>query len=472
MVDAAIGGKTGVNLTRRQESRRDVSRPGGRVLRGRRAAHACAARRCAKAWRRSSRRRSSRAASSSKRSRSWRPHPLARWPWASDRRAGGQGQDGDRRRRPARRPGLRETLNLGHTFAHANRARVALRVDARRGGRPRIARRRDCSRCAAGRFSRSRASARADAARAARLAACRRRWIPDAMARRRCAGDKKKRRAGACVSCCRARSATSSTASSVPIAEASARCCAPAPAAREVFVRVVDALPAIRSSRFDLPLTYDAGDANARASATWYALRSEAREVLAFSCRRCARLPAGGEPLKPVLERLDVPRAFDETGLQLARFVAAHYICTLGEALGAVVLADAVPRDARFVRARSRTAGPANVFVRFRRDWCGSIWDELPDGFSLEQLLRHPEARRAADRAALLRHLTRTGARRRATPRTPVRRTAYERVSRARARSRRRAGARQEGAQRWPHSCASGRASRARRRCWPDSAMR
>src|SRR5262249_3005080 len=33
------------------------------------------------------------------------------------------------------------------------------------------------------------------------------------------------------------------------------------------------------------------------------------------------------------------------------------------------------------------------------------IWGELREGFTSEQLLRHPEARRAADRGALLRHL-------------------------------------------------------------------
>jgi primosomal protein N' (replication factor Y) len=41
------------------------------------------------------------------------------------------------------------------------------------------------------------------------------------------------------------------------------------------------------------------------------------------------------------------------------------------------------------------------------------IWDDLADGFTLEQLLRHPEARRIADRAALLasvRALVRAGA--------------------------------------------------------------
>ena len=82
---------------------------------------------------------------------------------------------------------------------------------------------------------------------------------------------------------------------------------------------------------------------------------------------------------------------------------------------GAIVLADAIPRMRdSFVRL---TESPSpqryrSVPPRLLR----LIWEELPQGFSLDQLLRHPEARRAADRAALLRHvraLVRSGALRR-----------------------------------------------------------
>ncbi|HUO66470.1 MAG TPA: primosomal protein N', partial [Gammaproteobacteria bacterium] len=90
------------------------------------------------------------------------------------------------------------------------------------------------------------------------------------------------------------------------------------------------------------------------------------------------------------------------------------YICTLGEALGAVVLAGAIPRM-RDTFARGERPDPQRsqaIPARLIR----LIWDELDDGFSLDALLRHPEARRAADRAALLRHvgaLVRAGALRR-----------------------------------------------------------
>lgn len=171
----------------------------------------------------------------------------------------------------------------------------------------------------------------------------------------------------------------------------------------------MDALAAIRSSRFDLPLTYDAGDWQL-AVGDVVRVPLGSRDVLAFvvSPVRDEEAPAAGgaRALKPIVERLDVPRAFDETGLHLARFVADRYICTLGEALGAVVLAGAVPRmrDSLVrVAAAPNPARYSSVPARLLR----LIWEELDDGFELQRLLRHPEARRAGDRAALLRHVQR-----------------------------------------------------------------
>ncbi|MBV8117047.1 MAG: DEAD/DEAH box helicase family protein, partial [Candidatus Eremiobacteraeota bacterium] len=168
------------------------------------------------------------------------------------------------------------------------------------------------------------------------------------------------------------------------------------------------------SSRFDLPLTYDARDLTlAIGDVVRVTLRK--REVLAFVVSS-VRVAAPAEPaLQPVLERLDVPRAFDEIGLHLARFIADRYVCTLGEALSSVVLSAAVPR----MRERINLAGePPNAethpplpprLVRL-------IWEDLADGFELERLLRHPEARRIGDRQTLLAHvrnLERSGALRR-----------------------------------------------------------
>ncbi|HTU68810.1 MAG TPA: primosomal protein N' [Candidatus Baltobacteraceae bacterium] len=166
--------------------------------------------------------------------------------------------------------------------------------------------------------------------------------------------------------------------------------------------RVVDALATIRSSRFDLPLTYDAG-AFELAVGEVVRVPLGNREVLAYVVTAPYEAPPDSKR-KAVLERLDVPRAFDEDGLHLALFVAEYYVCTLGEALSAAVLAGALPRTIdSFVRTvaqpspRRYPSVPARL-VRL-------IWEELGDGFALETLLRHPDARRAGDRGALLRHL-------------------------------------------------------------------
>ena len=166
-------------------------------------------------------------------------------------------------------------------------------------------------------------------------------------------------------------------------------------------MRVVDALPAIRSSRYDLPLTYAARDFALRVGDV-VRVPLGRREVVAFVVGGPRdETPVKG--LKSVLERLEVPRAFDETGLHLAAFMAEHYLCTLGEALGAVVLADAIPRMRdSFVRNGAPNPGRyPSVPPKLLR----LIWEELADGFALEQLLRHPEARRIAERSALLRHV-------------------------------------------------------------------
>jgi primosomal protein N' (replication factor Y) len=84
--------------------------------------------------------------------------------------------------------------------------------------------------------------------------------------------------------------------------------------------------------------------------------------------------------------------------------MSERYLCTLGEALGAVVLASAVPRTVDVFERTVAAPSPArypSVPARLVR----LIWEELPDGFALETLLRHPEARRAGDRGALLRHV-------------------------------------------------------------------
>lgn len=138
------------------------------------------------------------------------------------------------------------------------------------------------------------------------------------------------------------------------------------------------------------------------------------RDVLAFVVSPVREVEHVESALKPVAERLDVPRAFDETGLHLARFIANHYICTLGEALDAVVLAAAIPRMREWI-VRGEPPAPGR-FSKVSTRLLRLIWEELPERFALDVLLRHPEARRSGDRAALLRYvqaLVRGGALRR-----------------------------------------------------------
>ncbi len=165
-------------------------------------------------------------------------------------------------------------------------------------------------------------------------------------------------------------------------------------------MRAIDALATIRSSRFDLALTYATGELTLDVGDVVRVPLGK-RDALAFVISAERDVDDDGR-LKAVAERLDVPRAFDEAGLHLAKFVAEYYVCTLGEALGAVVLAGAVPRIVdSFVLT---VAAPdlqryPSVPPRLTR----LIWEVFSDGFALETLLRHPEARRAGDRSALLR---------------------------------------------------------------------
>ncbi len=127
------------------------------------------------------------------------------------------------------------------------------------------------------------------------------------------------------------------------------------------------------------------------------------REHVAFIVSQ-PQLRESDRPLRPIAAHGGVPRAFDEVGLALARFIAQHYLCTLGEALGAIVLSGAVPRSVdMFVPAvelpnRQRYPSVPGRLVSL-------IWEEFREGLALEQLLRHPDARRTGDRGTLLRHV-------------------------------------------------------------------
>lgn len=163
-------------------------------------------------------------------------------------------------------------------------------------------------------------------------------------------------------------------------------------------MRVVDALPLVRSSRVDLTLTYDAGDLTLDVGDV-VRLPLGARDVLGFIVST-VRDESDAAGIKAIIERYDTPRAFDETGLALARFVAERYLCTMGEALNAIVLGGAVPRVRELLRRRGSI--PTDRFPSVSRGLLDLIWNEFDEQFTPASMLRHPAARRIGDRSALL----------------------------------------------------------------------
>ncbi|GAC1556190.1 MAG: primosomal protein N' [Vulcanimicrobiaceae bacterium] len=113
-----------------------------------------------------------------------------------------------------------------------------------------------------------------------------------------------------------------------------------------------------------------------------------------------AHVGGGGSAMvRPIAAHVESARAFDATGLALARWIAQRYCCSLGEALGPLTFAAALPRVVdRFVVAGGVPGEMSGVPPRLLR----LLGDEFASGFGLDALLRHPEARRAGDRRALL----------------------------------------------------------------------
>ncbi|GAC1308836.1 MAG: primosomal protein N' [Vulcanimicrobiaceae bacterium] len=153
-----------------------------------------------------------------------------------------------------------------------------------------------------------------------------------------------------------------------------------------------------RTARVERPLTYAVGR-DPLAIGDIVRVPLGPRELYAYVIAepRSGVAPPG---VRAVSARIAGPRAFDAAALALARGMAERYCCSLGEALGAVVFAAAMPRVVdRFAVAAGPLGERSGVPPRLLR----LIDDEFRDGFGLEKLLRHPEARRAGDRATLLR---------------------------------------------------------------------
>ncbi|NNM93681.1 MAG: hypothetical protein HKL92_10100, partial [Candidatus Eremiobacteraeota bacterium] len=164
---------------------------------------------------------------------------------------------------------------------------------------------------------------------------------------------------------------------------------------------LVDVLPMLRSTRFELPLTYAVG-AHSIALGDIVRVPLGRRELYGLALGDAYE----GEPfegLREIVERCDLPRAFDATGLALARFVARHDLSTLGEALRCVVLASALPHIEERLAIGERTREVARergeALLKLMRE-------DFPEGASPESLLRHPAVRRLGARAELLAEIT------------------------------------------------------------------
>jgi len=170
--------------------------------------------------------------------------------------------------------------------------------------------------------------------------------------------------------------------------------------ATQARVRLVDVFVQQKTARVERPLTYAVPDDVEVTLGDVVRVPLGPRELYGFvvsAPRETENLPTGTRPLSALA---DAPRAFDATGFALAQFLASHYCCSLGEALASVVHAAAIPRvvDRFEVVQLPDAARYSNVPPRLLR----LVREDFADGFMLDALLRHPEARRAGDRRTLL----------------------------------------------------------------------
>jgi primosomal protein N' (replication factor Y) len=166
---------------------------------------------------------------------------------------------------------------------------------------------------------------------------------------------------------------------------------------------VVDVLPSLRTAQFDRALTYLVPAGVAVGVGDVVRVPLGPRQVYGYVLTDPHESGAV-DGLRELVERVDGDAAFDAEGLRLARWMAERYSCSLGEALAAVVFGGAIPRAVdRFALVTDGAREPRFPSVPSRL--LRLIFEDLREGFSLEQLLRHPDARRTGDRRSLLRHV-------------------------------------------------------------------
>jgi primosomal protein N' (replication factor Y) len=168
-----------------------------------------------------------------------------------------------------------------------------------------------------------------------------------------------------------------------------------------VMVRVVDVLVHLATARFDRPLTYSVLDGPPLAVGEIVRVPLGSREVVAYVLTPERGLDAPAPTLRPIAGRIDAPRAFDGEGLALAHWMRDTYLCSLREALGTIVLADAVPRIVERLVPLGEPPPPQR-FPSVPPRLVRLVWGDLREGVAPGTLLRHPEARRSGDRHALV----------------------------------------------------------------------
>jgi primosomal protein N' (replication factor Y) (superfamily II helicase) len=166
-------------------------------------------------------------------------------------------------------------------------------------------------------------------------------------------------------------------------------------------VRAVDVLVHLATARFDRALTYSVPDGPVLRVGDIVRVPLGPRDMFAFVVSNERHVEDGAQKLRPIADRSDAPRAFDDAGLALAQWVAQTYLCSLREALQTIVLADAVPR----VVERLVPIGEAPAADRFPsvpERLVKLLWNDAVAGIAPAALLRHPEARRSGDRRTLI----------------------------------------------------------------------
>jgi len=166
-----------------------------------------------------------------------------------------------------------------------------------------------------------------------------------------------------------------------------------------VSARLVDVFVQQRTARVERPLTYAVPSEMDLGIGDVVRVPLGPRELYGYVVSS-PREAAARNGVREIAAMVGAPRAFDAAALALARWIAARYCCSLGEALGPFVFAAAVPR----VVDRFELLLPLEpeAFPTLPPRLIALLRDDFADGFSLETVLRHPEARRSGDRRTLL----------------------------------------------------------------------